>query len=115
MDEGGVLHHCLDLIHDRNTTYTPLFRTIIESGQLHTISRPAHSPHLNADAERGGRSVQDDSVSKLMLFGEGRVRRARQKYRGHDHPEQTHQGTGNVLLFPQMPHSPREEPVPCRE
>jgi len=115
MEEWGVLHHCRDLIHDRDTTYSQSFRAIIESGQVKTIRRPAHSPHLNAYAERWARSVQEDSVSTLMLFGEGRVRRARQHDRAHDHAERHHQGTGTVLRCPQMMQSPREEPGLCRE
>jgi putative transposase len=115
MEEWGVLHHCRDLIHDRDPTYTQSFRAIIESGQVQTIRRPAHSPHLNAYAERWVRSVKEDCVSKLMLFGEGSLRRALQHDRAHDHAERHHQGKGTVLRCPQMTQSPREEPGPCRE
>lgn len=115
MEAWGVLHHCRDLIHDRDTKYSQSFRAIIESGQVQTIRLPAHSPHLNAYAERWVRSVQEDCVSKLILFGEGLVRRALQNDLAPNHVERNHPGQGNVLLFPQMTQSPREEPVPCHE
>lgn len=115
MEEWGFLHKCRYLIHDRDTKYTQSFRAIIESGQVQTMSLPAHSPNLNAYAERWVRSVKEECLSKLILFGEGSLRRALQNYLAHYHAERNHQGKGNVLLFPQMTQSPREEPVQCRE
>jgi transposase InsO family protein len=115
MEEWGFLHKCRYLIHDRDTKYTQSFRAIIESGQVQTMRLPAHSPHLNAYAERWVRSVKEECLSKLILFGEGSLRRALQNYLAHYHAERNHQGKGNVLLFPQMTQSPREEPVQCRE
>jgi len=115
MEEWGVLHNCRYLIRDRDTKYSQSFRAIIELGQVKTIRLPAHSPHLNAYAERWVRSVQEECVSKLILFGEGSVRRALQNYLAHYHAERNHQGKGTVLLFPQMTQSTREEPVQGRE
>ena len=115
MEEWGFLHKCRYLIHDRDTKYTQSFRAIIESGQVQTMRLPAHSPNLNAYAERWVRSVKEECLSKLILFGEGSLRRALQNYLAHYHAERNHQGKGNVLLFPQMTQSPREEPVQCRE
>jgi len=115
MEEWGFLHNCRYLIHDRDTKYTQSSRAIIESSQVQTIRRPAHSPNLNAYAERWVRSVKEECVSKLILFGEGSLRRARQNYLAHDHAERNHQSKGTVLRCPQMTQSPREEPVQCRE
>jgi putative transposase len=55
---------------------------------------------LNAYAERWVKSVKDDCVSKLILFGEVSLRRALGEYLAHYHAERNHQGKGNVLLFP---------------
>jgi hypothetical protein len=41
-----------------------------------------------------------DNLSKLVLFGEGSLRRAVGEYVRHSLEERNHQGKGNVLLFP---------------
>ena len=100
MDEWGFLEGCRYLIHDRDTKYCQSFRDIIESGDVKTLPLPARSPNLNAFAERWVKSVKDDCLSKLILFGEASLRRALREYVAHYHVERNHQGKGNVLLFP---------------
>ena len=43
---------------------------------------------------------KQECLSKLILFGEGSLRRALQEFVEHSHGERNHQGKGNVLLFP---------------
>jgi putative transposase len=100
MDEWGFLNNCRYLIHDRDTKYCQSFRDIIESFDIKTLPLPARSPNLNAFAERWVKSVKDDCLSKLILFGENSLRRALHDYQVHYHAERNHQGKGNVLLFP---------------
>ena len=88
------------LIHDRDTKCCESFRTIIDSGDVKTLPLPARSPNLNAYAELWVKSIKDDCVSKLILFGEVSPRRALGEYLTHYHAERNHQGIGNVLLFP---------------
>ncbi len=88
------------LIHDRDAKYTDSFRAIVRSGQVEPLKLPARSPNLNAYAERWVKSVKDECLSKLILFGEASLRRALQEYVAHHHTERNHQGKGNVLLFP---------------
>ena len=76
---------------------------------------PAHSPNLNAYAERWVRSVKEECLSKVILFGERSLRRALNDYVEHFHAERNHQGKGNVLLFPLATDRQREGPVQCRE
>jgi len=100
MDEWGFLDNCRYLIHDRDTKYCQSFRDIIESCDVKTLPLPARSPNLNAFSERRVKSVKDDCLSKLILFGETSLRRALHNYLLHYHAERNHQGKGNVLLFP---------------
>ncbi len=81
-------------------TYCESFRDIIELGDVKTLPLPARSPNLNAFAERWVKSVKDECLSKLILFGEKSLRRALHDYLVHYHAERNHQGKGNVLLFP---------------
>ena len=100
MDEWGSLEGCRYLIHDRDTKCCQSFREIIESGDVKKLPLPARSRNLNAFSERWVKSVKDDCLSKLILFGERSLRRALHDYQIHYHTERNHQGKGNVLLFP---------------
>jgi hypothetical protein len=75
---------------------------------------PAQSPNLNAYAERWVRSVKEECLSRVNLFGERSLRRALSDYVDHYHAERNQQGKGNVLLFPWAARQ-REGPVHCRE
>ena len=46
------------------------------------------------------KSVKEEALSKLILFGEASLRRVLSEYLVHYHAERNHQGKGNVLLFP---------------
>jgi transposase InsO family protein len=115
MEGCGALQDCRYLLHDRDTKYTISFRAIIESGGVKPLALPARSPNLNAYAERWVRSVKDECLSKIILFGERSLRRALSEYVEHYHAERNHQGKSNVLLFRQVTQTRREEPVQCRD
>ena len=100
MDEWGFLESCRYLIHDRDTKFTDSFRAIVKSGHVEPLKLPARSPNLNAYAERWVKSVKEEALSKLILFGEASLRRTLNEYLVHFHTERNHQGKGNVLLFP---------------
>jgi hypothetical protein len=115
MDDCGALRNCRYLLHDRDTKFTRSFRAIIASGGVEPLALPARSPSLNACAERWVRSVKEECLSKVILFGERSLRRALSDYVDHFHGERNHQGKGNVLLFPRVNDRQREGPVRCRE
>ena len=112
---GSILRDCRYLLHDRDTKYTQSFRAIIASGRVEPLALPAQSPNLNAYAERWVRSVKEECLSKVLLFGEGSLRRALNEFVEHYHVERNHQGKGNVLLFPRDTDVRSEGPVQCRE
>ena len=76
---------------------------------------PPRSPNLNAFAERWVRSVKEECLSKLILFGEMSLARALAEFVAHYHLERNHQGKGNVLLFPTQLPKTRRRNVRCRE
>ena len=59
--------------------------------------------------------MKEESLSKVVLFGEGSLRRALGEYVEHYHAERNHQGKGNILLFPRRANIHHERPVQCRE
>lgn len=77
---------------------------------------PPQSPDLNAYAERWVRSVKEECLSRLLLFGERSLRYALKEYVTHFHQERPHQGKENVVLFPCPRRSGTgESPIQCRE
>ena len=83
------------------------------------VRLPARSPDLNAFAERWVRSVKEECLSKLILFGENSLRHALKEYVAHHHHERNHQGKDNLLLlFPEPAIAQTnglEAPFSCRE
>src|SRR5690242_7669043 len=110
MEGCGILRDCRYLLHDRDTKYTGSFRAIIASGRVEPLALPAQSPNLNAYAERWVRSVKEECLSKVILFGERSLQRALSEHVDHFHAERNHQGKGNVLLFPRVTAWQREGP-----
>jgi len=77
---------------------------------------PPRSPNLNAYAERWVRSVKDEALSRMILFGEASLRHVLNEYVDHYHQERNHQGKGNVLFFPSSsPAGGDDGPMQCRE
>jgi putative transposase len=112
----GYLHPCRYVLHDRDTKFCASFRSALASGGVKTIPLPAKSPNLNAFAERWVRSVKQECLSKVILFGEGPLSRVLTEYSRHYHSERNHQGKGNRLLFPHVtekPH-PLHRSIECR-
>jgi putative transposase len=87
MEQWGCLRGCRHLLHDRDTKFCESFRELIESGSVKPIRLPARSPNLNSYAERWVRSVKEECLAKLILFGESSLRRALQQYLLHYHEE----------------------------
>ena len=62
------------------------------------------------------RSVKEECLSRLILWGEASLSHALTQYVGHFHHERTHQGKGNLLLFPALHHdSQGNGAIQCRE
>jgi putative transposase len=88
------------LLHDRDQKFCHEFRETLAAGGVECTPIPPRSPNWNAHAERWVRSIKEECLSKLILFGETSLRRVVSEYLEHYHPERNHQGKGNVLLFP---------------
>ena len=54
----------------------------------------------NASAERFVRSIKEECLDRLILFGEKSLRHVVGEYVEHFHRERNHQGIGNVIPFP---------------
>jgi putative transposase len=116
MEEWGFLSPGQYFIHDRAGKYCPAFQHIIDAAGVMRVPLPPRSPHLNAYAERWVRSVKEECLSRLILFGEASLWHALHEYMEHYHHERNHQGKGNVLLLPpSRAEERRPGPIHCRE
>ncbi|HSX77696.1 MAG TPA: helix-turn-helix domain-containing protein [Candidatus Saccharimonadia bacterium] len=116
MEEWGFLSPGQYLIHDRDTKFCAAFHQIIAAAVVTRVPLPPRSLNLNAYAERWVRSIKEECLSRLILFGEASLRHALTQYEAHFHHEQNHQGKDNVLLFPTgSPDAERAGPIQCRE
>ncbi|MDH3505237.1 MAG: integrase core domain-containing protein [Nitrospirota bacterium] len=100
MAEWGFLTPGQYLIHDRDGKFCPAFQELLKAAELTLIKLPPRSPNLNAYAERWVRSVKEEVLSRLILFGEDALRKVLHEYGTHYHQERNHQGRGNELLLP---------------
>ena len=100
LEELGQLKGCRYLLHDRDTKFCQSFREMVKGGGVKPLKLPARSPNLNAFAERWVRSVKEECLSRLILFGESALRKAVTNFAQHYLAERNHQGKENVLLFP---------------
>ena len=96
-EASGYLRQHRYVLHDRDTKFCDSFRAMLATGNVKYLALPPRSPNLNAFVERWVRSVKQECLSRLILFGEGSLRRALTEYYQE---ERNHQGKGNLLLFP---------------
>ena len=103
---GGMRY----VIHDRDPLFTREFRDLLGAAGVKSIKLPAHSPNLNAYAERFVLSIKSECLNKLVLLGERHLRRAVGEFVEHYHLERNHQGLDSRLLTalasPRTDHAP---------
>ena len=114
-DACGALRQCRYVLHDRDAKFCSAFDNVLASEGIQSLKIPPRSPNLNAYAERWVRSVKQECLSRLILFGERSLQRALTEFIAHFHAERNHQGKGNVLLFPAPLAATRRRTVHCRE
>ncbi len=86
------------LVHDRDPLFTKDFRDLLERTGVKCLKLPAHSPNLNAYAERFVLSIKSGCLDKLVPLGERHLRVAVTEFFEHYHLERNHQGLENRLI-----------------
>jgi transposase InsO family protein len=113
--EDGFLNGKRFLIMDRDTTFSDAFRKTLEDEGVESVRLPPRSPNLNPHLERFMRSLKDESLSRLIFFGETSLRTAVGQFLEHYHGERNHQGLGNQLIDPGEEVGQSQGGVKCRE
>jgi transposase InsO family protein len=65
---------------------------------VRVVLTPFQAPNANAYAERFVRTIREECLDSLVLFGERRLIRALDEFMAHYHGERNHQRLGNDLI-----------------
>lgn len=95
--DGFLVGHRV-LICDRDDKWTREFRGLLEGAGGRVVLTPLQAPNANAHAEWFVRSIREECLDRLILFGERRLIRAVDEFVAHYHGEWNHQGLGNRLI-----------------
>ena len=87
------------LIHDRDPLYTREFLSMLAEQGIESIKLPPRSPNLNAYAERFVRTIKENCLEQMILFGEDALRNAVREFIAHYHLERNHQALGNRIII----------------
>ena len=80
MEAWGFLSPGQYLIHDRDTKFCAVFQQIIDEAGVERVVLPPRSPNLNAYAERWVRSIKEECLARVILFGEAALSRTLHEY-----------------------------------
>jgi len=78
------------LIRDRDTKFEAAFDTIFVSEQIAIIKAPVRTPIANAFAERWIGTVRRDCLDRILILGEGHLRRVIDEYAEHYNQHRPH-------------------------
>jgi putative transposase len=85
---------------DRDTKYSEAFRSTLKGSDVEPVRLPPKSPNLNAQIERFVRSIKEECLERLILFGEDSLRNAVTAFLAHYRTERNHQGLENRIIQP---------------
>jgi len=88
------------LIHDRDPLYTQEFVAMLKDVGIESVKLPPRSPNLNAYSERFVRSIKEECLEQMIVFGEDSLRNSIHSFVEHYHLERNHQGLENRLITP---------------
>ena len=111
-DDGVLVGHRV-LICDRATKWSESFRQTLATAGIRVVQTPYHAPDCNAYAERFVRSIKEECLDRLVILGEGHLRRALREFAEHYHQERNHQGLHNRLIVT-APNGPPDGIIRCR-
>ena len=103
------------LLMDRDSKFTREFRDLLKQSDVKPVRLPPRSPNLSPHIERFIRSLKEECLEKMILFGEKSLRNAVREYCLHYHRERNHQGLENRLIEPGEEVGSATGKVSCRE
>ena len=102
------------LIRDRDGKFPASFDRVFVSEDIRVLRTPYWTPVANAFAERWVRSVREECLDKLLIFGEGHLRRVLVEYTAYFNKARPHQGLEQRCPIP-ITTPVKTGPVKCRD
>jgi putative transposase len=93
--DGFLASHRV-LICDRDGKWTDGFRALLEGAGVRIVQTPVKAPNANAYAERFVRSIREECLGRLILFGERRLLYVLNEFVVYYHEERNHQGSATL-------------------
>jgi putative transposase len=113
--EEGFLRDKRFILMDRDKKYAESFRAMLRESGIDPVRLPPKSPNLNAHIERFMRSLKEECLERLILFGEETLRNAVGEFLAHFHTERNHQGLQSRLIQPGAEAAILQGEVECRD
>ena len=105
----GFLRDMQFLVVDNDVLFTKQFCSILSDAGIEVTRTAIQAPNMNAFAERWVQTVKRECLSKLILFGEGHLRRALSEFTAHYHEQRPYQSLDNNLIAPTNDEPPNGE------
>jgi putative transposase len=87
---GGVTSAPRFLVRDRDSKFTRAFDDVFASDGIRTITTPIQVPNANAFAERWVRTVRQECLDWMLVWGRRHLERVLDEYVRHDNDEWPH-------------------------
>ena len=94
-DEYGVKPRFF--LHDNDRCYSEGFDILLKNTGLEPVRTPYEAPNANAVAERWIRSLREECLNHLIIFGLDRLQYVLDKYKDFFNQHRPHQGIGNCI------------------
>jgi putative transposase len=78
------------LIHDRDTKFSRAFDEVFRTEGIKVIHKPVLAPNANAYAERWVRTVRNDCLDRILIFGRRQLEHVLRVYRCHYNEHRPH-------------------------
>ncbi len=88
------------LIRDNDSKFSESFDAVFESEGMHVIRTPFQAPNANAYAERWVRTVREECLDHLLIFGIVHLKSVLLEYIGYYNACLPHQGLGQKIPVP---------------
>jgi putative transposase len=98
--EEGFLRDKRFILMDRDKKCAASFQAMFRESGIEPVRLPPKSPNSDAHIERCMRSLKEDCLERLILFGEESSRNAVGEFVVRYHTERNHQGLQNLLIQP---------------
>jgi hypothetical protein len=87
-------------VRDRDTKFTTSFDEVFRSEGIRVIKTPVRPPRANAYAERWARTMRNECLDHMRIYGHGHLERVLREYVTHYNQQRPHRGLDRGVPAP---------------